>query len=61
MRQRHMLRGIRRMLASWAAAGAAAVGARRIVAERVAAMHRRRAFMHTLHAWSDAKVGLFTS
>ena len=49
------------MLASWAAAGAAAVGARRIVAERVAAMHRRRAFMHTLHAWSDAKVGLFTS
>ena len=55
MRQRYMLRGIRRMLAGWQAVGASAAGSRRIVAERVATMNHRRRFTHTLHAWRDVK------
>lgn len=55
MRQRNALRWIRKVLAAWAAASASAAGAKRLVAERVAAVHRRRAFTRALRAWRDAK------
>lgn len=54
MRQRHSLRNFRRVLAAWAVMAAASAGVKRLVATRLAAMHRRRVFASAFHAWRAA-------